>query len=90
MKHAKMAAFFLSVVILLGLWVAPSVLAVEQPRYGGTLRVALAADPPSLDMHQESTFAVAPTTIPRSSAIWPNRGRPRTITSPLPSRCTRG
>jgi peptide/nickel transport system substrate-binding protein len=46
-------------VMLLGLWAAPLALAEEQPRYGETLRIALAADPPSLDMHQETTFAVA-------------------------------
>jgi peptide/nickel transport system substrate-binding protein len=49
----------LSVVLMVGLWAAPAVLAEEKPRYGGILRVALAADPPSLDMHQEQTFAVA-------------------------------
>ena len=31
----------------------------EQPRRGGILQVALAADPPSLDAQQEQTFAVA-------------------------------
>jgi peptide/nickel transport system substrate-binding protein len=50
---------FLSVVLLIGLGVASLALAAESPRYGGILRVALAADPPSLDMHQEQTFAVA-------------------------------
>jgi hypothetical protein len=34
-------------------------LAQEQPRRGGVLQVALPADPPSLDAHQEQTFAVA-------------------------------
>jgi peptide/nickel transport system substrate-binding protein len=44
----------------MGWWAAPSALAQEEaPRHGGILRVALAADPPSLDYHQESTFAVA-------------------------------
>jgi peptide/nickel transport system substrate-binding protein len=36
-----------------------SVAAEETPRHGGALRVALAGDPPSLDMHQEQTFMVA-------------------------------
>ena len=31
-----------------GLWAAPLAMAQEQPRRGGILRVALAADPPSL------------------------------------------
>jgi peptide/nickel transport system substrate-binding protein len=54
----------LSVVMLVGLWAVPSALAEEKPRRGGILRVALAGDPPSLDMHQESTFLV---TIPMST-----------------------
>jgi peptide/nickel transport system substrate-binding protein len=33
-------------------------LAADQPRRGGVLQVALAADPPSLDAQQEQTFAV--------------------------------
>jgi hypothetical protein len=33
-------------------------LASEQPRSGGILRVALADDSPSLDMHQEQAFTV--------------------------------
>jgi peptide/nickel transport system substrate-binding protein len=45
--------------LLLGLGVVPLVMAQDQPRYGDILRIALAADPPSLDMHQEQTFAVA-------------------------------
>jgi peptide/nickel transport system substrate-binding protein len=45
-------------VLLVSLWPVLSALAQEQPRYGGVLRIALAADPPSLDMHQEQTFAV--------------------------------
>src|SRR4029453_6453755 len=40
-------------------------LAEDKPRRGGMLRVALAGDPPSLDMHQEQTFMV---TIPMSPA----------------------
>jgi peptide/nickel transport system substrate-binding protein len=45
--------------MVVGLWAAPAALAQEKPRYGGIMNVALAADPPSLDMHQEQTFAVA-------------------------------
>ena len=33
-------------------------LAQDKPHKGGMLRVALAGDPPSLDMHQEQTFLV--------------------------------
>jgi peptide/nickel transport system substrate-binding protein len=55
----KVGAALLSFVTLIGLWAAPMALAQEQPRRGGILQVALAADPPSLDAHQEQTFAVA-------------------------------
>jgi len=65
MRTSKTQAFFLSVLLLLGLWAAPLALAAEQPQRGGILQVALAGDPPSLDMHQESTFLVA---IPMSTA----------------------
>jgi peptide/nickel transport system substrate-binding protein len=54
----------LSVMLVGGLWAAPAALADEKPQRGGMLRVALAGDPPSLDMHQESTFLV---TIPFST-----------------------
>jgi peptide/nickel transport system substrate-binding protein len=54
----NMGMYVLSVVMLLSLWVLPSVAADEQPRYGGILRVAIQGDPPSLDMHQEGTFLV--------------------------------
>jgi peptide/nickel transport system substrate-binding protein len=59
MRHSKIIGRMLSVVLVIGLWAAPSALADEQPRRGGILNVALAANPPSLDMHQEQTFAVA-------------------------------
>jgi len=59
MRHSKIIGFMLSVVLVIGLWAAPSALADEQPRRGGLLNVALAANPPSLDVHQEQTFAVA-------------------------------
>jgi peptide/nickel transport system substrate-binding protein len=48
----------LPIVMLVSVWAAPPAPAQEQPRRGGVLRVALAADPPSLDAHQEQTFAV--------------------------------
>src|SRR5262245_1711666 len=59
MGHGKITGLILSVVLVVGLWAASAALAEEQLRYGGIMNVALAADPPSLDMHQEQTFAVA-------------------------------
>jgi peptide/nickel transport system substrate-binding protein len=58
MRRFKAGVLLLSVVMLAGLWAPPLAAAQEQPRRGGILRVALAADPPSLDAHQEQTFAV--------------------------------
>ena len=58
MGPRQMLGLMLSVVLVVGLWAAPSALAQEKLQRGGVLRVALAGDPPSLDMHQESTFLV--------------------------------
>src|SRR5262245_4423687 len=59
MQGVKMRVAVLCLVTLIGLWATPMALAEEQPRRGGILQVALAGDPPSLDMHQEQTFMVA-------------------------------
>src|SRR5499427_3064336 len=64
MRAFTKSMLLLSVVLLTGLWAMLPALAEEKPRYGGVLRVALAGDPPSLDMHQEQTFMV---TIPMST-----------------------
>ena len=58
MQQRSILGILLSVILMCGLWTAPEALAQEKPRRGGMLRVALAGDPPSLDMHQESTFLV--------------------------------
>src|SRR2546428_4827026 len=58
MQGLKTGALLLALILLVGLWAVPGALAQEKPRAGGTLRVALAGDPPSLDMHQEQTFMV--------------------------------
>jgi peptide/nickel transport system substrate-binding protein len=58
MRAYKMGVFVLTVMLSLGLWSAPWAFAEEKPRYGGILNVAVAGDPPSLDMHQETTFMV--------------------------------
>ena len=64
MQRTKLGALLLSVVMLMSLWVASSAIAADEPQKGGVLKVALAGDPPSLDMHQEGTFKV---TIPMST-----------------------
>jgi peptide/nickel transport system substrate-binding protein len=64
MRGFKKSMWLLAVVMLMGLWAVPPALAEDKPHYGGVLRVALAGNPPSLDMHQEQTFMV---TIPMST-----------------------
>ncbi|HEY7494784.1 MAG TPA: ABC transporter substrate-binding protein, partial [Candidatus Tectomicrobia bacterium] len=64
MRGFRLSVWLLSVAMVVGLWTAPSALAEEKPRRGGVLRVAIAGDPPSMDMHQEQTFLV---TIPFST-----------------------
>ena len=101
MRSFKVGVILLSVVMLMSLWAAPLAVAQEQPRRGGVLRVALAADPPSLDAHQEQTFAV---TQPMSAVyngllvldphnypkVIGDVARSWTTTSPIDSRCTKG
>ena len=55
----RVGVALLSFIMLIGLCTATTALAAEQPRRGGIFQVALAGDPPSLDMHQEQTFMVA-------------------------------
>src|SRR5712691_10683139 len=43
--------------------------AAETPRYGGTLLAVIGADPPSLDPHQESTFATIQLVAPLYSTL---------------------
>jgi peptide/nickel transport system substrate-binding protein len=57
-RGLKTSVVFLSVVMLLAAWVVSSMAADEKPQYGGIMRVAIQGDPPSLDMHQETTFLV--------------------------------
>ena len=81
MRGLKIGALLLAVVMLVGLWAVPSALADEKPRYGGTLRVAIAGDPPSLDMHQEQTFLVTIpfSTVYNSLVVFDPHGYPKII-----------
>src|SRR5918996_1507775 len=63
MKMCQLRLSLVVLVCLIGWWNTTGVIAAEAPRQGGALRVAIAGDPPSLDMHQEQTFMV---TIPLS------------------------
>lgn len=65
MRRITQSMVVLSVMILLAtLGLTPAVSAQDTPQRGGILKVALSGDPPSMDMHQESTFKV---TIPMST-----------------------
>jgi ABC-type transport system substrate-binding protein len=77
--------------------------AAETARYGGTLLAVIGADPPSLDPHQESTFATMqlvaplystllqfdPMSTQRSSAMWLPSGQSRAMASRAPASSTR-
>ena len=94
MKSHRAPVAVLMVAISLGalMAVVPGAgLAAETPRRGGVLLAAIAADAPSLDPHQEQTFAtielvapcystllqIDPTSTRRSSATWPANGKSR-------------
>jgi peptide/nickel transport system substrate-binding protein len=64
MRRFHWTALITSVVLLVGLSFASTAVLAEEPQRGGILRVAIAGDPPSLDMHQEQTFKVC---IPMST-----------------------
>jgi peptide/nickel transport system substrate-binding protein len=57
--HRTLCGFVISTCLVAAvLWAVPEVAAAaETPRRGGVLLAAIGADPPSLDPHQESTFA---------------------------------
>src|SRR5438128_3227056 len=87
----------LLVAMLIG--VGQAAAAAETPRRGGVLLAVIGADPPSLDPHQESTFAnielvaplystllqLDPTTTRRSSATSPPSGKSPPTVSPTRS-----
>ena len=54
----KLGVIVLSVMLIGSLSTVSPALAEEKPQYGGIMKVAIQGDPPSLDMHQESTFLV--------------------------------
>lgn len=64
MRQFSKSVVYVSLILLVGLLALSPALAAEKPQYGGVLRVAIAGDPPSIDMHQEQTFMV---TIPMST-----------------------
>ncbi len=58
MRRLNWTALVASAILVVGLAFTPMAALAEEPQRGGTLKVAIAGDPPSLDMHQEQTFKV--------------------------------
>jgi len=70
-RHAALVSG-LALVVLIGSLVAPAPAAgqaTETPRRGGILLAAIAADAPSLDPHQETTFATIELVAPLYSTL---------------------
>ena len=55
-RRSVLLVSLVALTLLLGSLVAPSP-AADTPRRGGVLLAVIGADPPSLDTHQDSTFA---------------------------------
>jgi ABC-type oligopeptide transport system substrate-binding subunit len=55
--------------VLVALTTPVAIQAAETPRRGGTLLAVIGADPPSLDSHQESTFATLQLAAPLYSTL---------------------
>ncbi len=69
-RHRARFTVFACVVLVgsLALTVAAAIGVAESPRRGGVLLAAIAADAPSLDIHQESTFATLQPLAPMCSS----------------------
>jgi peptide/nickel transport system substrate-binding protein len=70
MRHHPALSTVLTIALLMALLVvAPAVQASETPRRGGVLLAAIGADAPSLDPHQETTFATMELVAPLYSTL---------------------
>src|SRR5262245_34141720 len=71
MRHHRPLVTTIALVVLTGLLMAaaPAAAQGETPRRGGVLLAAIAADAPSLDPHQESTFATIELVAPLYSTL---------------------
>ena len=70
--HRTLVIFTAAVSIAVLVASAPPVRAAETPRRGGVLLAAIAADAPSLDPHQEETFATLELVAPCYSPVSEN------------------
>src|SRR5215472_12034208 len=71
MKSHRSLAVFMSTALMafLLLTLMPAARAADTPRRGGVLLAAIAADAPSLDPHQEETFATLQLVAPCYSTL---------------------
>jgi len=69
MRHHRAFCTLVALAILIGALVPAAVQAAETPRRGGILLAAIAADAPSLDPHQEQTFATIEMVAPLYSTL---------------------
>src|SRR5437870_547285 len=68
-RHHRMLLTVVTLAVLVALAAPAAVLAAETPRRGGILLAAIGADAPSLDPHQESTFATLQMVAPLYSTL---------------------
>src|SRR5881628_3376113 len=68
-RHHRMLLTVVTLAVMVALAAPATVLAAETPRRGGILLAAIGADAPSLDPHQESTFATLQMVAPLYSTL---------------------
>jgi len=68
-RHHRMLLTVVTLAVMVALAIPAAVQAAETPRRGGILLAAIGADAPSLDPHQESTFATLQMVAPLYSTL---------------------
>src|SRR2546422_458597 len=68
-RHHRMLLTVVTLAVMVALAIPAAVQAAETPRRGGILLSAIGADAPSLDPHQESTFATLQPVAPLYSTL---------------------
>src|SRR5262245_10680063 len=68
-RYCSNRTLFIVAALVVALAAPAAVPAADTPRQGGTLLAVIGADPPSLDPHQESTFATMQLVAPLYSTL---------------------
>jgi peptide/nickel transport system substrate-binding protein len=68
-RYSYSRMLFIVAVLMVALATPAAVQAADTPRHGGILLAVIGADPPSLDPHQESTFATMQLVAPLYSTL---------------------